>query len=82
MRKTIFAAAVGLSFALAATAALADRAMKELTPQPEQMTQPISVCQSLQFYQFQHKNCCTAVARNSCSLAVNINLWQPLDLAE
>jgi len=41
MTKTIFAAAVGLSFALA-TAALADTALNELTPQPEQMAQPIS----------------------------------------
>jgi len=41
MRKTIFAAAAGLSLALA-TAAQADAAMNALTPQPEQMAQPIS----------------------------------------
>ena len=41
MRKTILAAIAGLGLALA-TAALADTAMTELTPQPEQMAQPIS----------------------------------------
>jgi hypothetical protein len=41
MRKTIFAATAGLSLAVAA-AALADTAMIALTPQPEQMAQPIS----------------------------------------
>ena len=41
MRKLIFAATAGLGIALA-TAALADAAMNALTPQPEQMSQPIS----------------------------------------
>ena len=41
MRKTIFAATAGLSLAVA-TAAPADTAMTALTPQPEQMAQPIS----------------------------------------
>lgn len=45
MRKTILAAIAGLGLALA-TAALADTAMTELTPQPEQMAQPISASTS------------------------------------
>ena len=41
MLKAILAATAGLSLALV-TAALADTALNELTPQPEQMAQPIS----------------------------------------
>jgi hypothetical protein len=41
MRKAVFAAACGLSLAFA-TAAMADDAMNALTPQPEQMAQPIA----------------------------------------
>lgn len=41
MRKTILAATAGLSLAFA-TAAMAETAMSALTPQPEQMAQPIA----------------------------------------
>ena len=41
MRKTILAATAGLSLAFATTA-MAETAMSALTPQPEQMAQPIS----------------------------------------
>lgn len=41
MRKTILIATTALSVSLA-TAAMADTAMTALTPQPEQMAQPIS----------------------------------------
>lgn len=41
MHKTILAASIGLTLALTAPA-IADVAMSALTPQPEQMAQPVS----------------------------------------